>query len=81
MRRGSFGFCLLGILGIVAVGEPSHDENPVTVAHAYDVATFDGSDLWLVGSSERGYQPTAWRSTDGGVHWEIAHQLPSSGRY
>jgi hypothetical protein len=64
-----------------AVGEPWRDENPVTVAHAYDMATLDGTDLWLVGSSEDGYRPTAWRSTDHGAHWAIAHQLGSNGRY
>ncbi len=64
-----------------AVGEPWHDEHPVAVAHAYDMATFDGHDLWLVGSSEAGYRPTAWRSTDGGASWTIAHELPSNGRY
>ena len=65
-----------------AVGEPWRDENPVTVAHAYDMATFDGSDLWLVGSAEGGdYPATAWRSTDGGAHWTVAHQPPGTGRY
>jgi hypothetical protein len=65
-----------------AVGEPWHDEQPVTVAHAYDMATLDGTDLWLVGSAEgRDYLATAWRSTDGGAHWAIAHQSPGNGRY
>lgn len=64
-----------------AVGEPWHDEQPVTVAHAYDVATLDGTDRWLVGSSEPGYRPTAWRSRDGGAHWAIAHQRDWNGRY
>lgn len=65
-----------------AVGEPWRDERHVTVAHAYDMATFDGSDRWLVGSAEGGdYRPTAWRSTDGGAHWSIAHQPQGTGRY
>lgn len=65
-----------------AVGEPWRDAQPVTAAHAYDMATLDGSDLWLVGSAEGGlYSPTAWRSTDGGAHWAIAHQRPENGRY
>ena len=65
-----------------AVGEPWRDENPVTVAHAYDMATFDGGDLWLVGSVEGGHYPaTAWRSTDGGAHWTVAHQTAQTARY
>ncbi len=65
-----------------AVGEPWRDAQPVTAAHAYDMATLDGRDLWLVGSAEGGlYPPTAWRSTDGGAHWAIAHQRAENGRY
>jgi hypothetical protein len=64
-----------------AVGEPWRDDKPVTTAHAFDMATLDGSDLWLVGSSDGNFLPTAWRSTDGGAHWAIAHQKPNMGRY
>ncbi len=65
-----------------AVGEPWRDQQPVTVAHAYDMATLDGRDLWLVGSAEGGnYSPTAWRSTDRGAHWTVAHQPAWNGRY
>lgn len=65
-----------------AVGEPWRDEKPVTTAHAYDIASLDGTDLWLVGSAEGGnYPATAWRSTDGGAHWSVAHQSGSNGRY
>jgi hypothetical protein len=65
-----------------AVGEPWRDHRPVTAAHAYDMATLDGTDLWLVGSAEGGaYSATAWRSLDGGAHWTIARQPPGTGRY
>jgi hypothetical protein len=39
---------------------------PVTT-HAYDMATLDGSDLWVVGS--RINNAVAWRSTNGGTSW------------
>jgi hypothetical protein len=46
------------------------------------MATLDGSDLWLVGSAERGdYPATAWRSTDGGAHWTTAHRTAETARY
>ncbi len=65
-----------------AVGEPWRDEKPVGSAHAYDIATLDGTDLWLVGAAEGGdYLATAWRSTDGGAHWSVAHQPGWNGRY
>jgi len=65
-----------------AVGEPWRDVQPVTSAHAYDMATLDGSDLWLVGSAEGDdYLATAWRSSDGGAHWAVAHQPGWNGRY
>lgn len=45
--------------------------------HVFDVATLDGNDLWMVGSSQeddgvtrRG--ATAYRSTDGDTTWQIA---------
>jgi hypothetical protein len=64
-----------------AVGEPWRDQRPVTTAHAFDMATLDGHDRWLVGSSDGDYRPTAWRSTDGGATWAVAHQKPRMGRY
>ncbi|HET7503175.1 MAG TPA: hypothetical protein VFK02_19280, partial [Kofleriaceae bacterium] len=64
-----------------AVGVPWRDEKPVTTAHAFDMATFDGTDLWMVGASDGDFLPTAWRSTDGGAHWTIAHQKRQMGRY
>jgi hypothetical protein len=64
-----------------AVGPPWRDEHPIDSAHAYDMATLDGSDLWIVGSAEGAtYRATAWRSTDGGASWNIAHQS-GAGRY
>jgi hypothetical protein len=65
-----------------AVGEPWRDERPVTVAHAYDIATLDGRDLWLVGSAEGGaYPATAWRSRDGGASWSVGRESAGTGRY
>ncbi len=65
----------------VAIGEPdghwSNNKN-VWMTHVFDVATFDGADLWLVGS--RGTQAVAARSRDGGRTWETALALaPRSG--
>ncbi len=60
----------------VAVGEPdgrwSNNKN-VWMTHVFDVATFDGTDLWLVGS--RDIQAIAVRSRDGGGTWETALAL------
>jgi hypothetical protein len=39
------------------------DEKPVVATHVFDIASFDGSDLWLFGS--HGSQAIAWRTTDG----------------
>lgn len=57
-------------------GAWSNNTNVVGV-HIFDIATLDGDDLWIVGSSndqvtglERG--ATAFRSTDGGQTWSIA---------
>ena len=64
----------------VAVGEPdgrwSNNKN-VWMTHAFDVATFDGTDLWLVGS--RDIQAIAVRSRDGGGTWETALALAPRG--
>jgi len=57
----------------VAIGEPDGrwwNNKNVFVTHAYDVATLDGTDLWLVGS--RGRQALAARSSDGGRTWATA---------
>ncbi|MEX2217944.1 MAG: GC-type dockerin domain-anchored protein [Phycisphaerales bacterium] len=49
------------------------DRFPVTALHLYDMTSYTGSDLWMVGS--QGNNATAWRSTDGGTTWSIARQL------
>jgi hypothetical protein len=65
----------------VAVGEPEGrwwNNRSVFVTHAFDIATFDGTDLWLVGSRET--SAIALRSTDGGGTWTVALQIgPRSG--
>ena len=43
------------------------DEKVVMATHLFDVATFDGSDLWLFGSLRD--DALAWRSKDGGKSW------------
>ena len=43
------------------------DHKVVPALHVFDVATMDGSDLWLFGSA--GDSAVAWRSLDGGVTW------------
>jgi hypothetical protein len=43
------------------------DEKVVRALHLFDVASFDGSDLWLFGSL--GSDAVAWRSRDGGSIW------------
>lgn len=61
----------------VAVGEPGGrwwNNKNVFVTHAFDIATLDGSDLWLVGS--RGARALAAHSTDGGRSWTTALSVP-----
>jgi hypothetical protein len=66
----------------VAIGEPDGrwwNNASVFVTHAFDVATLDGTDLWLVGS--QGTRAVALRSTDGGLSWVTGLALPPrSGR-
>ena len=60
----------------VAVGAPDgrwSNNKDVWMTHVFDVATFDGTDLWLVGS--RATQAIAVRSRDGGRTWETAFAL------
>ena len=65
----------------VAVGEPDGrwwNNRSVFVTHAFDIATLDGKDLWLVGSRET--SAIALRSMDGGGTWTVALQIqPRSG--
>lgn len=46
-----------------------------TITHAYDMATLTGTDLWLVGSSERDTRAVALRSLDGGATWSKSLEL------
>ena len=46
------------------------DHKVVPALHVFDVATMDGSDLWLFGSA--GDNAVAWRSLDRGATWTIA---------
>ena len=65
----------------VAVGEPDgrwSNNKDVWMTHVFDVATFDGTDLWLVGS--RKTQAIAVRSRDGGRTWETALALEQNNR-
>jgi hypothetical protein len=49
------------------------------VSHAFDIATFDGTDFWLVGSRQT--DAIALRSVDGGRTWTVEFQLrPRSGK-
>jgi hypothetical protein len=65
----------------VAVGKADghwSNNKDVWMTHVFDIATFDGTDLWLVGS--RGTQAIAVRSRDGGHTWATALALaPRSG--
>ena len=65
----------------VAVGEPDgrwSNNKDVWLTHVFDVATLDGTDLWLVGS--RRAQAIAVRSRDGGRTWDTALAVsPRSG--
>lgn len=50
------------------------DEKVVPATHVFDVATYDGRDLWLFGSL--GSNAVAWRSTDEGRTWTTALNVP-----
>jgi hypothetical protein len=66
----------------VAVGEPDgrwRNEKGTFVTHAFDIATLDGTDLWLVGSRQT--NAIVLRSADMGRTWAVALQLgPRSGK-
>jgi hypothetical protein len=60
----------------VAVGEPEggwSNNKSVFMTHAFDIATLDGADLWLVGA--RQVHAVAVRSRDGGRSWATALQV------
>lgn len=66
----------------VAIGEAEggwSNNRSIHVTHAFDIATLDGSDLWLVGS--RRSRALVARSADGGHTWATALEVsPRSGR-
>jgi hypothetical protein len=64
-----------------SVGGGASWSNPTVVgsAHAFDIVSLTGSDLWLVGASWNG-DAVAWRSLDGGATWQQALAVsPVSG--
>jgi hypothetical protein len=70
-----------GPSAVVAVGEPDgqwRNEKGTFVTHAFDIATLDGTDLWLVGSRQT--NAIVLRSIDGGRTWTIALQLGPQSR-
>lgn len=63
-------------LGGYASGEPWATRAPVNVVHVYDMATLNGTDLWMAGASNVGAR--MWRSTDGGTVWDIVQEDTSA---
>jgi hypothetical protein len=72
-RRTREGGYAMGVAD--ASGDRWSDHKPVRATHIFDVASFDGSDLWLFGSL--GSTATAWRSVDGGETWTVALSVPT----
>lgn len=64
-RRTRLGGFARGVAGTSA--ELWTDEKVVPATHIFDIASFDGRDLWLFGSL--GDNAMAWRSVDGGRTW------------
>lgn len=59
------------VIGTVADGTVSWVNKRFTgMTHVYDVFTYTGSDLWIVGS--QGVYARAYRSLDGGVTWQLS---------
>lgn len=56
-----------------AVDAPWENHAVVSATHVFDMTTFDGNDLWMVGS--KGTHAMAWRSLDGGATWAAALDL------
>ncbi|HXT71591.1 MAG TPA: hypothetical protein VN700_17675 [Vicinamibacterales bacterium] len=71
-RRASRGGYARGIAGPGSVAWT--DEKVVPATHVFDVASYDGRDLWLFGSL--GSNAVAWRSTDDGRTWISALTVP-----
>lgn len=47
----------------------------VNLAHAFDIVTLNGTDLYMVGGATNS-KAEVWRSTDGGNSWQLALGLP-----
>ena len=60
----------------VATGatEAWSDHRVVGGIHLFDMATFDGTDLWMVGSS--GSNAVAWRKRNDASDWEVSLVVP-----
>ena len=66
----------------VAIGEPDGrwwNNKSVFMTHVFDIATLDGTDLWLAGS--RGSNALVVRSSDGGTSWTTALTLAPINRH
>jgi hypothetical protein len=69
-RQGGYA---MGVAGEDA--DDWSDHKVVRSTHIFDVASFDGTDLWLFGSL--GSTATAWHSVDGGDTWSDALSVPT----
>lgn len=67
--------CVDYAVGKIVLGiETWTQQSPICFAHAFDMATLTGSDLWEVGS--QGADAVAYRSLDGGVTWTKTLDVP-----
>ncbi len=61
-------------------GDVWEEHSTTRATHVFDVATLDGSELWMTGSLD--LSALVWRSTDGGVTWQtIREDSPASGSF
>jgi len=72
-RRTREGGYAMGVAG--EDGDEWSDHKVVRSTHIFDIASFDGTDLWLFGSL--GSTATAWHSVDGGDTWTVALSVPT----
>jgi probable HAF family extracellular repeat protein len=77
--QGDFSGYAVGIANGSA--EAWTDFRVVPRGHMFDMATFDGNDLWVVGAvanniSLGATDGVAWRSRDGGVTWQESLRVP-----
>ena len=55
-----------------AEGPPFANRTPVSAVHIFDVNTLNGTDRWLVGSSDQSVDGAhVWRSENGVDNWEV----------